>query len=263
MIYLEWNHDWGPSCKLTPTPPCVPPRRLLPFNALLLDGCCCVGLFQHSPKSPSPRGAFSDEDDQVWLTSPERSPTSLSQSTNLHRTGSIQNLIHKFSGPDDVFTFGNGHYPTRPGRLTKAYSVEVLDSSPPTTPSSAKVPQSPIPIITVTPTLTVPEAAAAAGAEKSPKSNQIIDGIDCPVGAKQDTSKAKSKTQPSSKDFMVDSGMGSVSGDKPLATVCVDVIAWNGKWIISMNDEIPKTWDLYHPFKSFLFWLFYHKSPIA
>lgn len=202
----------------------MPPRHIFHFNVLLLDGCCCVGLFQRSPKSPSSKGAFSDEDDQVWPNSAKSSISSPFRSTNLHRTGSIQNLIHKFSGPDDVFTFGNGHYPTRPGRMTKAYSVEVLDSPPPATPSSATLPQSPIPSITVTPTLAaapaVPELAAAAGAaEKSPKSSKISGRTDDPVGAKQDTSKAKSKTQNSSKDFMVDSGMGSVSSGEPLAAV--------------------------------------------
>lgn len=171
---------------------------LPPVNVVLLDGCCCVGLFQRSPKSSSPKGSFGNEADQVWPTSPSRSPTGTPRSTSLHRSGSIQNLIFKFSGPDDVFTFGNGHYPSRPGKLTKAYSVEVLDSPPP---SSAKLPQSPIPTITVTPTLaeatTVPEAAAAAAAEKNLK--------------------AQSKTRSifnSSKDFMIDSGMGSVSGDQ-------------------------------------------------
>lgn len=212
----------------------MPPRHFFPFNVLLLDGCCCVGLFQRSLKSSSSKGTFSDDDDQVWLTSPKRSPTSASpRSTNLHRAGSIQNLISKFSGPDDVFTFGNGHYPTRTGRLKKAYSVEVLDSPPPTTPPSAKLPQSPVPSITVTSTLakapTIPQAAAAvAVAEKSPKTNQIGGGIDFPVGAKQDILKAKSKTQQvvdSSKDFMIDSGMGSVSGVELLAAVCVDVSA--------------------------------------
>lgn len=199
-----------PRSKLYISPAVCASPTLPPVNVVLLDGCCCVGLFQRSPKSPPSNGSFSDEADQVWPTSPKKSSTGTPRTNSLHRAGSIQNLIFKFSGPDDVFTFGNGHYPSRPGKLTKAYSVEVLDSPlPPATPSSAKLPQSPIPSIVVTPALaagaTIPEAeAAAAAAEKNLK--------------------AKSKTRRivnSRKDFMVDSGMGSVSGDRPTARRCL------------------------------------------
>lgn len=197
--------------------------RLLPN--VVLETCCCVRLFQRTPGSPSSKISIKDEADQVWTGSYKNSSSSPSRSTNLHRAGSIKNLISKFSGPDQVFSSGYSHLP-KPGRLTKAYSVEVLDS-----PTSPLTPCSPdqVPNITVTPPAKGMSQSEPESAQDKSKTSQIAARIDCPEG--RDTEKADLKERKSQtlifdfgRDSVGDSGLGSVSKkEKPLT--CLDVIA--------------------------------------
>lgn len=188
---------------------------------IVLEMCCCVRLFQRtpgSPSSPSSKIFIKDEADQVWTASYQNSSSSLSRSTNLHRAGSIQNLISKFSGSDQVFSSGYSHLP-KPGRLTKAYSVEVLDS-----PTSPLTPCSPdqVPNITVTPPAKGTSQSEPVSAQDKSKTSQIAARIDCPEGGdteKADLKERKSKTQifDFGRDSVGDSGLGSVSKkEKPL-----------------------------------------------
>lgn len=200
--------------------------RLLPN--IVLEMCCCVRLFQRtpgSPSSPSSKISIKDEADQVWPASYKNPSSSLSRSTNLHRAGSIQNLISKFSGPDQVFSSGCSHLP-KPGRLTKAFSVEVLDSpTSPLTPCSPEVPD-----ITVTPP--AKGTSQSESAQDKSKTSQVAAGIDCPEGGdteKADLKERKSKTQifDFGRDSVADSGLGSVSKKEKPLTWCFDVIAWD------------------------------------
>lgn len=200
--------------------------RLLPN--IVLETCCCVRLFQRSPGSPSSPSSkifIKDEADQLWPASYKNPSSSLSRSTNLHRAGSIQNLISKFSGPDQVFSSGYSHIP-KPGRLTKAYSVEVLDS-----PTSPLTPCSPdqVPNITITPPA---KGTSQSESQDNSKTSQIAARIDCPEGG--DTEKADLKERKSKTlifdfgiDSVGDSGLGSVSKKEKPLTYCLDVTAWD------------------------------------
>lgn len=271
--------------------------RLLPN--IVLEMCCCVHLFQRtpgspsSPLSPSSKISIKDEADQVWTASYKSPPSSPSRSTNLHRAGSIQNLISKFSGPDQVFSSGYSHLP-KPGRLTKAYSVEVLDS-----PTSPLTPCSPdqVPNITVTPPPQGTSQSQPESAQDKSKTSQIAARIDCPEGGnseKADLKERKSKTQifDFGRDSVGDSGLGSVSKKKKSLTYRFDVIAWaktlhhqhgtagfwNAWWgtVIGVHETRFQWQDstecvlqssqsdfrFIQGLKSVLFWLFWCKSPM-
>lgn len=179
---------------------------------IVLETCCCVRLFQRTPGSPSSNISIKDEADRVWTASYKNPSSSFSRSTSLHRAGSIQNLISKFSGPDQVFSSGYSHLP-KPGRLTKAYSVEVLDS-----PTSPLTPCSPdqVPDITVTPPAKGTSQSEPESAQDKSKTSQIAATIDLPEGGdaeKADPKEKKSKAQifDFGRDSVGDSGLGSVS----------------------------------------------------
>lgn len=193
---------------------------------IVLGTCCCVRLFQRTPGSPSSKISIKDKADQVWIASYKNPSSSLSRSTNLHRAGSIQNLIDKFSGPDQVFSSGYSHLP-KPGRLTKAYSVEVLDS-----PTSPLTPCSPdqVPNITVTPPAKGTSQSEPESAQDKSKTSQIAARIDFPEGG--DTEKADLKENHSrtlifdfGRDSVGDSGLGSVSKKEKPLTYYFNVIA--------------------------------------
>lgn len=193
---------------------CLLPR-LLPN--IVLETCCCVRLFQRTPGSPSSKSSVTDEADEVWTATYKDASSSLSRSTNLHRAGSIQNLINKFSGPDQVFSSGYSHLP-KPGRLTKAYSVEVLDS-----PTSPLTPCSPdqVPNITVT-----PPAKATSQSEPESAQDKSVTSLNA-VSTVREREERKSKTQvfDFGRDSVADSGLGSVSKKEKPPTYCSDVVA--------------------------------------
>lgn len=201
----------------------------------------CVPLFQHAPHSsssqspPSPDQTTNKEEaEQVWRASYKKPSAGLSRSSNLHRAGSIKDLISKFSGSDHVISSGSPHNPfSRTGRVPKSASVEALDSpaskSSPSTPSSIGKVESPVPCITVTPPLRDTSQSEPESAQRNTKTSQITARIDCPVGGgtEKTDSKPKNKTQTtdSGRDSVADSGMGSVSKKEKPPTDRFDVLA--------------------------------------
>ncbi|XP_018558071.2 uncharacterized protein LOC108901147 [Lates calcarifer] len=169
-----------------------------------------------SPLSPH-QTTNGEEADQAWASNLKKTSTSLSRSTNLHRTGSVKDLINKFSGPDQVSPSGS---PVSPGfgigRALKSASVEVLLSpkSGPSTPSSVGPDEGSVPSITVTPPL---RGTNQNEAQRGTKSSQITARIDCPVGGSAentDSQPSKTQTTESGRDSVADSGMGSVRKKK-------------------------------------------------
>uniref|UniRef100_A0A3Q1B252 Myosin tail domain-containing protein n=1 Tax=Amphiprion ocellaris TaxID=80972 RepID=A0A3Q1B252_AMPOC len=167
-----------------------------------------------SSTSKPPANPTKDEADPTRKSGPRR-PVGLTRSSNLQRAGSIKDLISKFSDSDPLWPNNSPLSPFKPGRLTKAFSIEVLTSPPssPTTPRSTGPIESPLPNITVTPPLK--QAAQVKSAQKDAKSNQITARIDCPVegSAVKKVTEPKSKTQTtdSGRDSVADSGLGSES----------------------------------------------------
>lgn len=150
----------------------------------------------------------------------KKTSTGLSRSTNLQRSGSVKDLINRFSGPDhnsstsclQGLSFGTG-------RVPKSASVEALESpksqSTPSTPRSVGQDDVSVPSITVTPPFRESNQNRAESPQRGTKNSQITARIDCPVGgsAEKTDSVPKSKTQTpdSGRDSVADSGMGSVS----------------------------------------------------
>lgn len=163
---------------------------------------------------------------QAWGSSQKKPPAGLSHISSLYRSGSIKDLISKFSGLDRDFCSGS----LRRARLYKAASIEVLDFpgfySAPATPSSFeevespvfKEVESPIPSITVTPPFTESTQTEPRSAQKNTVPSQNSARIDCPVrgSAAKTDSKPSNTTQTthSGNDSVADSGMGSVSTKK-------------------------------------------------
>ncbi|XP_051267924.1 cingulin-like protein 1 isoform X2 [Dicentrarchus labrax] len=170
-----------------------------------------------SPLSPHTK----EEAEQAWRASHKKPSAGLSRSSNLHRAGSIKDLISKFSGQDYVSSSGSPNSPTSgAGRVLKFVSMEALKSptskSSPSTPTSVGQEESPVPCITVTPPFRENSQNGAQPAQKDAKTSQITARMDCPVGgsAEKTNSKAKqNKTQTthSGRDSVADSGMGSES----------------------------------------------------
>lgn len=180
-------------------------------------------LFQPTPPNQTTN---EHQAHQAWRSTQKKLPAGLSHISNLHRGGSIKDLISKFSVLDRDFCAGS----LRRARLYKAASIELLDFpgsySVPATPSSLeevespvfKEVESPIPSITVTPPFTESTQTEPGSAQKNTVTSQISARIDGPVGgstAKTD-SKPSNKTQTthSGNDSVADSGMGSVSTKK-------------------------------------------------
>ncbi|XP_042365691.1 uncharacterized protein LOC121960152, partial [Plectropomus leopardus] len=173
----------------------------------------------HSPESSSSQSPHNlqqatDEEEakQAWSANHKKQAAGLSRSSNLRRTGSVKDLINKFSGPDSVAPSGSPQSPTSgAGKITKSESVK--SKSSPSTPSGVGQVEGPVPSITVTPPFRVTGQNVAQSAQTGTKMSQIAARIDCPVGrsAEKINPEPKSKTQTtnSGRDSVADSGMGS------------------------------------------------------
>ncbi|XP_032396234.1 myosin-16 [Etheostoma spectabile] len=173
-----------------------------------------------SYKSPlSPHQTTNEEEAEQARRASYREAAAVPRSSNLHRAGSVKNLISKFSGQDPVSSSGSQQSLfSGTGQVPKAASAEALESSEskssPSIPSSVEQDQSPVPSITVTPPLGTSQNVAQS-AQRSISTSQISARIDCPVGGsfEKNNSKpsAKTKTIDSGRDSVADSGMGSES----------------------------------------------------
>ncbi|XP_039636356.1 uncharacterized protein LOC120545814 isoform X1 [Perca fluviatilis] len=181
----------------------------------------------HAPKYPSyqsplsPRQTTNEEEaEQAGRASPRKAAAGLPRSSNLHRAGSVKNLISKFSGPDHVSSSGSPQsLSSGTGQVPKSASAEAIKSpkskSSWSTPSGVGRDESPVPSITVTPPLMGASQNAAQSAQRSINTSQISARIDCPVGGsfEKTNSEPRRKTQiaDSGRDSVADSGMGSES----------------------------------------------------
>lgn len=134
----------------------------------------------------------------------------------LTRTGSVKNLITRFSGPDHAPGSPQSQSPSPVGTLPNAIS-----KSCPSTPSRTRPADSPVPSISVTPPFSETRASqgevqrAQAGAEGSPataKTDHLKSGGG-KSSAAQKTSGAEPGRRAAGRDSVADSGMGSVSGE--------------------------------------------------
>lgn len=195
---------------------------MLELVSLLTAFLGSAHLFQHAPECSPPQSTLSlhqstnkEEAEQALRASHKKTSTGLSRSTNLYRSGSIKDLITRFSGPERIsstsslqgLSFGTE-------RVLKSASVEALES--PTSQSSRSTPgrvgqeEVSVPSITVTPPYRESNHNRAESLQRG-TSSQITARIDCPAGgsAEQTDSAPNSKTQ--TPDSVADSGMGSVS----------------------------------------------------
>ncbi|TKS84127.1 Cingulin-like protein 1 [Collichthys lucidus] len=166
----------------------------------------------HAPKSSSFHSPLSlhqttnkEEAEYSWRASQKKPSAGLSRSSNLHRAGSIKDLINKFSGPNHVSSSGSPQSPSsETAKVEKSSSIEALEipksKSCPSTPSSVSQESSDVPDIKES---------------KDTQTSQITARIDCPVGGsvEKTDSKPRSQTQitESGRDSVADSGMGSES----------------------------------------------------
>lgn len=183
---------------------------------IVLGICYCVHLFQHAPESSSSQSPLSlhqttneEEAEQALRASHKKPAAGLSRSTNLHRAGSVKDLITKFSGSDHVSSSSSPQSPSSgTGKVSKSASAEALYSPKSTsslsTPSSVGQAEGPVPSITLTPPCRATIQDVAQSAQRSTKSSQIAVRIDCPVEGSAEKKK-------SGRDSVADSGMGSVS----------------------------------------------------
>ncbi|XP_069370035.1 cingulin-like protein 1 [Paralichthys olivaceus] len=175
-------------------------------------------LFQQTSESSSSSSALipqqttnEEEKERVWKTHSKKPPTGLSRSSNLHRAGSVKNLIGRFSGSDPVSPTGSF------GVVQSLKSEETFRSTMSTTtpslPSSVAAQESPVPSITVSPPLGETRQNEAQSAPSGTTTNEITARTDCPVGgsAEKTDAQATTKTQSveSGRDSVADSGMGS------------------------------------------------------
>lgn len=197
----------------------------VPVNSFL-GICYCLHLFQHAPESSSSQSPLSpqqtdrkEEAEQTSRASHKKPSPGLSGRSNLHRTGSIKDLINKFSGQDHPQSPYSG---TR--QVRKSASAEALVSpkykSSQSTPSSFGQDESAVPSITVTPPLRETSQNGTETAQRGTKISKITARIDCPVGSSTEkpNSQPRKKTQitDSGRESVADSGMGSVSKEIPL-----------------------------------------------
>ncbi|XP_054469012.1 cingulin [Anoplopoma fimbria] len=179
----------------------------------------------HAPKPSSLQSPFSphqttneEEAEQAWRASHKKG---LSRKTNLHRAGSVKELITKFSGPDHVSPSGSPQSPS-PGteQVPKFAPAEALESpksksSPSTsTPGSIGQDEDAVPSITVTPPFRETQVVAQS-AQRGTNTSTITARIDCPVGGsaekKDSEPRRQTQTTESGRDSVADSGMGSES----------------------------------------------------
>lgn len=182
----------------------------------VLGTCYCVHLFQPAPQVTSSQSSLSshqttnkEEAEQAWRAgSKSRDLKGLSCGSSLRRTGSIKDLISKFSGPDHD---SSSRSPQSPSSGAGKVALESPKSkSSPSSPSSVGQYESPVPSITVTPSVIDTSQNEAGSTQTDTKTSQITARIDCPVdGSAVKTS--QTQTPDSGRDSVADSGMGSVS----------------------------------------------------
>ncbi|XP_038589742.1 myosin-9-like isoform X2 [Micropterus salmoides] len=175
----------------------------------------------HAPESSSSQSPLSpqqtdrkEEAEQTSRASHKKPSPGLSGRSNLHRTGSIKDLINKFSGQDHPQSPYSG---TR--QVRKSASAEALvtpkSKSSQSTPSSFGQDESALPSITVTPPLRETSQNGTETAQRGTKISKITARIDCPVGSSTEkpNSQPRKKTQitDSGRESVADSGMGSES----------------------------------------------------
>ncbi|KAM7369356.1 hypothetical protein PAMP_013630 [Pampus punctatissimus] len=175
---------------------------------------------EHNMSPLSPLQTTNKEAAEQASSAGEKKPTAgLSHSLNLHRGGSVKNLISKFSGPHYISSGSSPSLYFGTGQVQKFACVEALMSpkskSSPSTPSISGQDESPISNIIVTPLFTETSQNEAASAHRGNTTSQITASIHCPVGgsATKTDSEARSKTEivESSRDSVTDTGMGSES----------------------------------------------------
>lgn len=184
----------------------------------VLGICYCVHLFQHAPYSPVSlyKTTNKEEAEQAWRANQKKPSAGLSRSSNLHRSGSIKDLIDKFSGPF-----------SGTGQITRSTSKEVLVSPKsklsPFNLSNIRQDDSQDSSIDVTSHFNDTSQNGTEEVRRVTKTSQITARIDCPTGGstKKSDSKQRKKTQMTDYggDSVSDSGMGSVSKKESLSTV--------------------------------------------
>uniref|UniRef100_UPI0037E8D690 myosin-9 n=1 Tax=Semicossyphus pulcher TaxID=241346 RepID=UPI0037E8D690 len=207
-----------------------------------------------APQPPlSPHRKTIDNDIEQVKKASQKPSANLSRSSNLRRSGSIKDLISKFSGPDNVSAPGS---PQSPTFVSPKSAFAVFPESPKskmslTKQNSVGQDQSSVPSITVTPPI---RQTNQNGDKSGNKSGQITARIDCPVGGsaeKTSESEAKSKAQTtdSGRDSVADSGMGSESeldtnkqlespSEEEPTTPRVTSTSHNPKYQLFLNNEI-------------------------
>nr|XP_057912514.1 cingulin-like protein 1 [Doryrhamphus excisus] len=156
-------------------------------------------------------------------SSPSRSPLSPQQTSdkeeakqnrrglsNLHRAGSVKDLISKFSGPDyDSYLKSPLSLYSGAGRVEKHAFFETV--SPPRSKLSPTVigqDDKPVPSISVTPPFEERSRSTGVPVQRVVQSSQITARIDCPVDHSSERTDSNKSTD-SGRDSVADSGMGS------------------------------------------------------
>nr|XP_054600651.1 cingulin-like protein 1 [Nothobranchius furzeri] len=168
-------------------------------------------------------------------------------SSNLHRAGSVKDLISKFSGPDQVLCSRSPRsHVSEPRRVTKSVSTESLNSAKSTSGQSViGHAGGPVPSIAVTPFGETTQNGVEP-AQKGARGRDTAASIDCPVGG-GGTQKADSRP-PASDSGRDDSGMGSEAefdsnkqadspSEEPLTSRSTPVRE-NQKYQLLMNQEL-------------------------
>lgn len=199
----------------------------------VLGICYCVPLFQHAPKSFSChslpcRHQTTNKNESKQACTQQKPTAGLARSSNLHRAGSIKDLISKFSGPDHIFfSISPCNHCSRTGRAPKSAPGEVrlssASKSSPCSLSSVGQDESPVFSIAVTPQFRDTSQSEPKAAQRDTRISQTTARINFPVGgdAEKTDSKPRNKTQTTDSgcDSVADSDMGSVSKKEKLLTV--------------------------------------------
>lgn len=139
----------------------------------------------------------------------------LSHSSNLRRSGSIKDLIDKFSGSDPVSPISSPKSPTYgTPRLKKALSVEVLDFINPSPSTSNNGGQDESPSVSVNSQFTDNFESGDKSAKKDTTPSQATLRTLSPAEGNHEKSDSKATKKGQILDSGIDSGMGSVSKDK-------------------------------------------------
>ncbi|XP_030292515.1 myosin-16 isoform X1 [Sparus aurata] len=177
-----------------------------------------------------------EEAEQAWRAgSKSRDLKGLSCGSSLRRTGSIKDLISKFSGPDHD---SSSRSPQSPSSGAGKVALESPKSkSSPSSPSSVGQYESPVPSITVTPSVIDTSQNEAGSTQTDTKTSQITARIDCPVdGSAVKTS--QTRTPDSGRDSVADSGMGSEHSEEEPTTPRVVQTSQNPKYQLLLNSEM-------------------------